>query len=193
MIYARARDKLEDADVLLFESKGRVAAVIRWATRSRYSHAALVVRVRGRVMVAESRELRGCRMVPLSSALGAARAVRFVPAPWATLDRAKAVDAALERLGQPYGWGTIVRIGFGKLPTSLLRRIPVIGRWIPGGRQWSEDDQDPNGPRMICSQYVAHCYRAGGVDLVPNLSDQDTTPGDLARSGFLMLAQTIFD
>jgi hypothetical protein len=186
--YADVRGDLADGDVLLFVGRGRVSRLISWATRSQYTHAALVVRLWDRVMVAESRELRGCRLVPLSAALGATHVARFVPAPWATPSGPALVAAALDRLGQPYGWAQILRIGLAKLPTALLRKIPVVGRWIPGGRQWSEDDQDPNGPRMICSQYVAHCYRRGGVDLVHNLADRDTTPGDIARSAGLMFA-----
>jgi len=186
--YASVRESIVDGTVLLFRKSGRVAGLIRWATRSTYSHAALAIWIRGRLMVAESRELRGCRLVPLSSVLAGASVARFVPAPHARPDPDALVGAALARLGQPYGWGSILRIALSKLPTSLLRRIPVVGRWIPGGPQWSDDDQSPSGPRMICSQYVAHCYRAAGVDLVPRLSDRDTTPGDLSRSMGLMFA-----
>lgn len=185
MLYTEARDRIQDGDVLLFEAKGRVSQVISWATRSRYSHAAMAVWIKGRLMVAESREFRGCRLVPLSAALEDAHAAWFTMMPWGTVDRERVADAALARLGQPYGWLHLVRIALSKLPTKLLRLIPYVGKWIPAGRQWSEDDQEPSGPRMICSEYVAHCYRAGGADLVPRLADRDTTPGDLARSALL--------
>jgi hypothetical protein len=186
--YSDARSGIEDADVLLFRGRGRFSRLIQWATRSSYSHAGLAVWFSGRLMVAESRELRGCRIVPLSNAIGSATVCRFVPMPWVQVDRERVVDSALARLGAPYGWAHILRIGLAHLPLWLLRRIPVIGKYVPGGRQWSEDDQAPSGRSLICSEYVAACYRAGGVDLVPRLSDQDTTPGDLARSAALGFA-----
>ncbi len=127
MKYSEARGSVEDGDVLHFESRGLVAHVIRWATRSRFSHVGLAVWIHGRLMVAESRELRGCRLIPLSSALVASRAHLLTPALWANLDRGTVVDAALQRLGQPYGYLRLVRIALSKLPTSLLRKLPVVG------------------------------------------------------------------
>lgn len=189
--YDLTRSDFEDGDVLLFRGRGRVARAISWATRSSYSHAGIALWIRGRLMVAESRELRGCRLIPLSSALADAYVSRFIPAPWASIDRERLADAALTRLGQPYGWGSILRIGLNKIPLALLRGIPLVGRVIPTGPQWSEDDETPNGVRMICSQYVAWCYRQAGFDLVPRLADRDTTPGDLARSSALMYAGEI--
>jgi len=190
--YREARGRVQDGDVLLFRARGPVSRVIGWATRSRYSHVALAVWIRQRLMVAESRELRGCRIIPMSAALQDARVDRYEPPPWATdFDREMVVDAALARLGQPYGYLHLVRIALSKLPTVLLRRLPVVGRWIPAGRQWSEDDREPGGPSMICSEYVSSCYRAGGLDLVPRLADRDTTPGDLARSAALLFAGEI--
>jgi hypothetical protein len=36
------------------------------------------------------------------------------------------------------------------------------------------------GDRLICSQLVARCYHAAGVDLFPKKSDNFVTPADLA-------------
>lgn len=183
--YEDLRGNIADGDVLLFRSKGTVASVIRWATRSTYSHAAMAAWYKDRLMVLESRELRGCRAVPLSAALVAGEILVLRTRGGFTMNRTLAIDEAVARLGGPYGWASILRIALSKLPLALLRRIPVLGRVIPRGPTWSEDDETPSGPRMICSEYVARCYRAGGVDLVPNLADRDTTPGDIARSAAL--------
>lgn len=182
--YAQARGGIRDGDVLLFRARGPVAAVIRWATRSEFSHAALAVWVRpdptdptrDRLMLVESREGSGCRMIPLSDAVagGAARISLFVPRVDAY--RPAVVGAALDRLGQPYGWRSILRDAFGRLPLlSLVWRR----------RQYSTDDLEDAGVRVKCSTLVALAWRAGGLDLVPNLADRSTDPGDLARSGWL--------
>lgn len=173
--YGEARALIQSGDLLLFRSRGWIASLIRWATRSRYSHVGLAVWTFGRLMVAESRELRGCRLVPLSAAIGAAH-VDLYQVGDATADaRSKVVGAALERLGQAYGWGSIVRMALGRL---------ILLRWR---RRYSEDDQLPPGTHLVCSAYVAACWRLAGVDLVPNLADSSTEPGDLARSSRLVM------
>lgn len=198
--YVKARGLIVDGDVLLFRgSRGPFSAAIRWATRSRYSHAALAVwaNVGGteRLMVAESRELRGCRLVPLSVAVRGCFVDAYrvsLPVGW---DPGRMLEVAVERLGGAYGWAAILKDAVGRLPVlallkglGVLRRIPVLGRWLdrlPFGHSYSEDDLEDPGGRVKCSTYVALCYRAGGLDLVPNLADRSTDPGDLARSAVL--------
>lgn len=184
--YAEARELIRDGDVLLFKARGPVAAVIRWGTRSEFSHAALAVWMRlggtgerDRLMLVESRERRGCRMIPLSSAVkSGARISWFAPREGdGRIDRRPIVAAAIDRLGAPYGWWSIVRDAFGRLPLlSLVWRR----------RQYSTDDLEDPGVRVKCSTLVALAWRAAGVDLVPNLADRSTDPGDLARSAELV-------
>lgn len=200
MSYADYRSIIEDGDVLLFESSGWIARSIRWATRSRFSHAALTVWVGDRIMVAESRELKGCRLVPLSSVLAGKTVSLFKPhpllahdvshGPASALDRNAVRNAAFDRLGQSYGYWSIVLMLLQKLPLVMLanslgifQHVPVVGRVIPKwGQLYSEDDLREPTTHLVCSAYVAWCWRKGGVDLVKNLSDRNTTPGDLARS-----------
>lgn len=183
--YAQVRGAIRDGDVLLFRARGAVAAVIRWATRSEFSHAALAVwvrpsledRSRDRLMLVESREGSGCRMVPLSSAVkGNARISVYLPERVTLEQRAAAVADALDRLGQPYGWRAILRDALGRLPLLSL----VLRR-----RQFSTDDLELAGARVKCSTLVSAAWRAAGLDLVPNLADRSTDPGDLARSAAL--------
>lgn len=200
MDYASARGTIQSGDVLLFESHGWISATIRWATRSRYSHAALALWLEEppveRLLVAESRELRGCRLVPLSSAVAGARVtVMRCVRPLSDVQVAVLTGTALDRLGQPYGWRHIALDAIGRLPLmalagtlGLFRRLPVVGRLLerlPFGKAYSENDLEDPGTRVKCSTYVALCYRAAGIDLVPNLADRSTDPGDLARSALL--------
>lgn len=190
--YADARPLIRAGDVLLFRSRGVVASLIRWAGRSRYSHVGLAVWVYGRLMVAESRELRGCRLVPLSAAVGAAHVDLYQVQDVGEDSRSMVVAEALERLGAPYGWGSILRMAWSHLPLSLgvvsrlVRRFPLL-RWLPKGRGYSEDDELPPGTHLVCSAYASACWRKAGVDLVRNLADSSTEPGDLARSTRLLM------
>ena len=52
------------------------------------------------------------------------------------------------------------------------------------------DDQN-NGSPPFCSMAVSRACRAGGQDPVPNLADQCTEPGDLARSEFFKYCYTL--
>lgn len=177
MRYAEARPLIRDGDVVLFESKGPVAAAIRWGTRSAYSHAALVAWWGDDLILLESREGKGTRAVRLSDAVAAkgsslwlyTAADRYAD----DLDRGTVVAAARARLGAPYGWGAIVRDVLGRLPLLAL----ALRRSLA-----SLDDDRAARSRVKCSTLVALAYRAGGVDLVPQLSDDSTDPGDIARS-----------
>lgn len=177
-VYDAVREKLHDGDLLLFQARGIVASVIRWATRSKYSHAGLAVWFDDRLLVLESRELRGCRLIALSDALRAARSITvYRPHDAGPFVGFQAVRAGMERLGQPYGWKQILRDALGRLPllALLLRR-----------KQYSEDDAEEPERGMKCSTFVAWAWRRAGYDLVPNLADASTDPGDLARSAALM-------
>jgi len=203
MRYLDARKSIQNGDVLLFESRGWVAATIRWATRSRFSHAALAAWWGERLMLIESREGSGCRALPLSEAVKTGRIVLFKPVgvpdtepaspqdrdsdryarlgvalgvPVWVCPRDRVVEAAKARIGQPYGWWAIVRDALGRLPLlALLWRR----------RHYSLDDLEDPGTRVKCSTLVALAWRAAGRDLVPNLADRSTDPGDLARSAAL--------
>lgn len=177
--YSVARRDFRTGDVLLWRGRRLFSWVIRWLGRSVYSHAGVVIVLelpRGghRVMLAESMEGKGCRLIPLSSALEAGGWIDWyrvvgVREPVPEL----VVDAALASLGQRYGWGSIWRI---------FRR-----RLVPVNQARSMDDQAPSGREMVCSEFVSHVLRRAGVDLVARRSDGTTEPGDLALSPLLEL------
>ena len=180
--YAAVREGIQSADVLLWRGRALWSWVIRWWTRSEYSHAGIAVWVHGRPMAAESRECKGCRLLPLSAAIKGADVDLFQVRPEVStrLKRGPAVQEAISHLGEAYGWRSILRIVLTRLPFGALKWVPVLRHFVPH-RFWSPDDYRETGGRMICSEYVARCYRLGGLDLVPNLRDPDTTPGDIAR------------
>ena len=185
--YPTVREALLAGDVLLFRSRGLFSRVIRWTGRSRYSHAAVIVLLWGRVFVAESREFRGCRLVPLSAAVGHSHVDLYRVSGAQESHRRALVQEALRRIAQPYGWLSILRMAAARLPIRWVRSLPLVGRLFGKVRLWSEDDELPPGQSLVCSAYVSACWRAAGVDLVRRLADSSTEPGDIARSARLDL------
>lgn len=178
--YSNVRVELRTGDVLLWRGRRLFSWVIRWLGRSVYSHAGIVVRLRlhsgsDRVMLAESVEGKGCRLVPLSDAVAAGGWIDWyrVDHTVAWPDADAIADAALGNLGQRYGWGSIWRI-FGR-------------RLVPVNQERSMDDGALSGREMVCSEFVSHVLRRAGVDLVARRSDGTTEPGDLAMSPLLEL------
>lgn len=185
------RQALRNGDVLLFQGGGLVSRTIRWAGRTAYSHAGLVYLTKGgRVMVAEARGglVGAIRLVPLFNAVKGSLAVDLYRVRGTTLAQLERVAAAAERyLGQAYGWPSILKMGLARFPLWVLQKLPLVGRLLPQATAWSDNDREPSAARMVCSEYVARCWReGGGVDLVPRLADRSTEPGDLARSAELV-------
>ena len=70
--YTELRAKVKSGDTLLCKGKGFFSRIIKWRTKSDYSHVAFIIRFDeiDRVFVLESVEGVGVRMVPLSFYLG---------------------------------------------------------------------------------------------------------------------------
>ena len=170
--YAQKRDSIEDGDVLLFQGSGLFSRLIRWVTRSRYSHSGLAIWWNDRLMVLESTEPE-VRIMPLSILIGHYPRVDLYK-PTKLLNRMQVFEAATEALGKKYAVWTVIR---------YARRILFK---IRGGG-------DPRTPpdKFVCSQLVSFAYRDGGLDLNPSDTDEFTTPEDLAVSKGLVFVGTL--
>lgn len=170
--YAQTRDAIEDGDVLLFQGAGIFSRLIRWATRSAYSHSGMAIWWNDRLMVLESTSPE-VRVMPLSILIGHYPRVDLYK-PVEDFSRVQLFEAATEALGKRYAVWTIVR---------YVRRI--LFRIRGGG--------DPRKPpdKFVCSQLVSYAYREAGVDLDKDNPDEFTTPDALSRSKLLRLAGTL--
>jgi hypothetical protein len=172
VLYPTTREKILDGDLLLFrrQKPSLVGRLITVAGRSIYSHVGMAAWWRGRLMCLDTLQFHGGRAVALSHLVDDAPGrIDVYRISRRHFDRVIAVQSMIEVTGRRYGWRSILR-------TSLVH-LPVVRFFA----QPSLDDR-LNGSLPMCSQAVSRACRLAGVDLVPNLADAQTEPGDVARS-----------
>jgi hypothetical protein len=161
--YGDVRAQVQDGDILMCSADDSFSRLIRWATRSPWSHCALAFRMEeiDRVMVLECVEKLGVRAVPLSAFVArTSSGVEHYPGK-ILLARHRGMAAksrrqpmkrmagfAFDRLGDRFSKGEIVkialRIALGRFDTRLH---PSLG---------PKDE-------FICSEFVARCLGEVGL------------------------------
>jgi hypothetical protein len=161
--YADIRNTIRDGDIVLFQGTSIFSRLIRWVTKSTFSHSGLAVWWGDRLMVLEATEPE-VRVMPMSILIGHYPRVDLF-SPVRTLDRRAVVIAAQQALGKKYAVWTVIR---------YVRRI--LFKMRGGG--------DPRRPpdKFVCSQLISYAYRAGGIDLVHSQPDEFTTPQQISTS-----------
>ena len=164
--YDSVRPALRTGDLVLCSGRSRFARAIRWATKSPWSHVAMIVRLDeiDRVMMLESVEKYGVRAVAFSRfVFGEGRALRpyagkiVVARHSAFADQCdpaaikKFAEFAAFRLGAPFSAVEVWKIAL---------RIALDGLGIKLPRVLLPSDE------FICSEYVARCYAVLGIDIV---------------------------
>ena len=177
--YDVLRPQMRTGDLLLCQGDEAFSKLIRWATRSPWSHIAVVARIEefDRVMALESVEKIGVRTVPVSrfisqDSAGAspypgrillARNRRF--ADMGTPEHVKAMTRfAFERFGYPFGGGEMTKIALRLIAGGVGMKTP---------KPLQPDDE------YICSEYVDRCYRQVGIE-TPYNKDGFIAPCDFA-------------
>jgi cell wall-associated NlpC family hydrolase len=179
--YSQARSQLQTGDLLLFSSKGGFSAIIEHFTNSLWSHAGLVWRVGDadfdRVLILESIDTLGIRAVSASNRLNGTAAA---PAPYG----GAVLVARHRKLPQPLSAARVLEmtrygvdhLGFPYNPEELAKIAVRIAAGLanitlPGHLEPTNS--------FICSEFVAKCYAAVGVDLAPNKGGY-MAPADIA-------------
>ena len=160
--------RIRDGDILLCSCDEPFSKLIRWATKSPWSHVALAYRWQGvgRIMVFEAVQKIGVRTVPLSSFISRGASGKK-PFPGKILlarhadyadkgggDGSAAMqrlaDFAVDRFGAPFAPGEIAKIALRVAFGRLNRKTPkALG-----------PDKE-----FICSEYAAKCYEAVGIKI----------------------------
>lgn len=202
MPYTEARKHIEEADVLLFRAGG-FPSIGWWITRygGIHSHVGLAHWDRDRLYCIEQREFKGGRSVALKhqveinpNKIDVYRPNKCVYIPevyknngdfsvtWQKkiFGAARANDVtniALELTGTEYGWKNIWEIVKCHAPFFRLLRK-------------EKEDKDIDRA-YVCSTLVTYSYRKAYLDPCPNLSDDRTTPADIAQSALFHYMFTI--
>ena len=176
--YAKVRALVQNGDLLLCSATDPMSKLIRWSTKTPWSHIAIAYRIPGldRVMVLESVEKLGVRTVPLSRFISCTSG-GIHPYPGQILlardqriegldkKKSKAMyDFAFAALGDRFAAGEILRIALRLMLGRLARKMPKF-----------------LGPRneYICSEYVAAGFAKAGLK-IPWDGLGFVAPGDFA-------------
>ena len=153
--------QIRDGDLLLCSGHHAFSRLIRWATKSPWSHVAMAMRADpvGRVMVLESVEKIGVRTVPFKTFAFGEEGLRPYPGKIVLARHAKLAVAprddilkiasfAIDQLGDPFDPAEVLRIAARVALGRLDQKTPQMMK--------------PRG-EYICSEYVAACFEQIGV------------------------------
>ncbi len=178
--YSDAREELRTGDILLFHSLGMGSQLTEFFTDSLWSHAAFIWRLADvdRVMLLESMDTVGVRMMPMSTRInGCAAAPEAYAGGLLVLRHADLPDTidpeklramtqfALDRVGYPYSHDELNQIMF-RIALGLAGKL-VTGRLDPQNQ-------------FICSEYVAKCLEVIGADIAVD-KEGYIAPADIAN------------
>jgi len=177
--YNKYRSQFKDGDILMFKGKGIVSTIIKWKTKSPYSHAGIVAWWNERLMVLEAVG-KGVEARPISYLLkhydGGFDYYRPKKDTGINNDQRKKMTAfAQEQLGKEY---------------ATIHTIKFFLRLLFGLKMTRRDRAKPPG-KFFCSQYVSAVYNVGGYDLEIKFSDKFTTPNQISESELLEYVGTI--
>ena len=160
------KGRIRDGDILLCSGNDPFSKLIGWSTKSPWTHVALAYRwpALGRVMVFESVQKIGVRTVPLATFVSQSSTGQKPYPGKIILARhdeyadnggkhgsaamKRLADFAVDRFGDPFAPGEIIKIGLRIIAGSLNREMP---------KSLGPKDE------FICSEYVAKCFDAVGI------------------------------
>ena len=168
MMYEKYRNEILNGDILLYAGSGLLSKLIRWVTKSTYSHAGLAVWWNDRLMVLEAIG-KGVVLTPMSKSVSHYKgqvdwytSIKSIP----KTKRLNMVQFAQQELGKEYSKWRLLLFGY----------ILILGK----DKDRRDELREENS--LICSHYVAQVYNYGGVDLAKGVSDSFTSPRDIADS-----------
>ena len=170
--------QLSDGDILLCKGTDLIARLIKWGTRSQYSHVAVIASAKLGLVI-EAIPKGGVRAVYYKNLKTPHEIYRVKPE--YSFQHAGVVSYLITTLARAYDFRSVIRLGW-KLGLRRLRLVKLLGLKILRRTDSSnalQEDED-----YFCSEL---CYKAyhfgGGLDIVPQVDSAETTsPGDIAKS-----------
>jgi len=171
---------VQDGDILLWRGTYTVSRAFELLSRSWYSHVAFIIHWEGYPMVLQASAF-GIQAVPYAETIrryhGLVDWYRLKEEARADLKLPRTIEQATCNLGRPFG-----------LPNALRE---LVYRWT-GIALFRKNPKARSG--MFCAEYVSKCFKAGGLDLLPDKEDVHTFPDDIAQNEELLHYRcTIYD
>jgi uncharacterized protein YycO len=142
--------------VVLFRSRSFISRLIRWQTRSQYSHAAVLT---DEGALVESVEGKG--VISTANWQKPAEADVFLVWPMSTDQANTGVGFLSAQIGKPYDWLMVLRF-----VTRRQASRRSSGKWF-------------------CSELVFAAFQKAGIELLRDTEPWEVSPGLLARSPLL--------
>ncbi len=164
-----------DGDILLCKGQGWVPTLIKWGTESVYSHVAVIASVKLGLIV-EAVPEGGVRAISIANYKTPYDIYRVKPGH--SFDLRNVISYLIKMLARKYDYPFKLA---GKLALRKLKLLQLFGLKVIGNKKAADDlqkDQD-----YFCSELCYNAFQAGGLDIVPQIGDAETTsPGDIAQS-----------
>lgn len=168
---------IQDGDILLCKGSGLVPSLIQWGTRSPYSHVAVMASEKLGLIV-EAVPKGGVRAISIENYKTPFDLYR-VKDP-ASFKLSEVVAYLIRMLARRYDFLSTIRLGW-KYGLRWAGLVKLAGLKIAKKKEAADklqEDQD-----YFCSELVYRAFKAGGLDIVPQIGEAETTsPGDIARS-----------
>lgn len=205
--FNQAAPLLQEADILLFRSRGFFSYLIKRVSEGLYSHVGIASshyhdeddeKIWECI---EFREWKGGRSVSLQTYIRTEDVVIDVYRPTAKkivmsyntitdsieskivrLNTHDVTDTMRKMTGLPYGWRRIAWMAQFNLP---------VLRWFYSMESLVDDCCLEDLVYPVCSTAIAHSFSKAGYDLIHNRSDIATEPSDISRSALLNYLFTI--
>jgi uncharacterized protein YycO len=166
---------IQDGDILLCMGSGPIPQLIQWGTGSQYSHVAVIASAKLELIV-EAVPEGGVRAISVKNYKTPYEVYRVKPSD--KFNCSEVVSFLIKMLARKYDYPLKLA---AKLAMRKLRLVQLFGLKLIGNKKAADklqEDQD-----YFCSELCYEAFKAGGLDIVPQIGDAETTsPGDIARS-----------
>ena len=168
----------QDGDILLCKGADPVSQLIKWGTKSIYSHVAIIASARLGLII-EAIPQGGVRAISVKNYTTPYDLYRIKDD--YKYDLNQVVAFLIKMLAKGYDFKSVILLGW-KLFLRNLRLLKLLHLKIFRNKKAADQLQEEQD--YFCSEL---CYEAffigGGLDIVPQISNAETTsPGDIARS-----------
>ena len=173
---------IQDGDILLCKGKGIVPALIKWGTESIYSHVAVIASAKLGLVI-EAVPQGGVRAISIENYTTPYDLYR-VKDP-SSYNLSEVVAYLVRMLARKYDFLSTIKLGL-KLFLRNAGLIRLAVHKLAGQKKVA--DQFQKDQDYFCSELCYRAFQAGGLDIVPQIGDGETTsPGDIAHSPLISM------